>query len=127
ALTRGGPRGAPRAQEVALQELDLIRDGLLEQLADVDVEVPARVAARLAARRPGGRLERGPRRRDHVLVEYAHEPWAGDLRGAADRPVRADAQRDPRSHLVAERHGGREEGAVAGLGVRAVHRGRRAG
>ncbi len=93
-----------RSGKHTAQELRLFGHRLLEDLADVDVEVPARERQHLGpvAQLLDDRVHRG-HRGDVVLLGHHDERRAGDTLGGQHRPVRGDAQDAPCTHLVAER------------------------
>src|SRR5215210_9188196 len=107
------------------QETRLVADRLLEVLAGVDAEVPYGVALDLAARGPAGGSPRLAGRSDLVVVTDADEQRTPHPRGGAHGSVEGEAQKDPGGYLVAPVRVGRQQGAVARLGVGACHGGDR--
>src|SRR5436190_21153737 len=106
--------------QMPAQEVQLVGDGTLEALAQVDVEVAERVPAHLgpAGRAPRRLLDRG-RRGDRVAVGNLEEDRAGQVGGAGDGPVAGGIEGGAGAELVAEGRAG--NGEEAGLGVRRRH------
>jgi len=122
-----GPESSGVHGNVALQEVQVVGDGFLERLAEIDVEVPERVHLDLPVRC----LLRVPLRRrgwcDGVLPADRKVDGRLDLLGSSARGVPSDLQAEPSGHPVLERARLRGQREVAGLAVPRSHQGCRPG
>src|SRR5439155_21409627 len=89
---------------MADQKLGLVGHGVLERLAEVDVEMADRVALDLAARSGRRVAKRGLGGGHGVLVADAEEDRAGHLARRAPRAVEPDAVDEPGRHPALELH-----------------------
>ena len=80
---------------MAVEELDLIADRLLEGLVVVDLEVIDRIAMELGSGRSPGRLDSDLGGSDLILLGELVEDRAADAPRAADRPVVGQQGDDP--------------------------------